>query len=202
MAPKIAIVYYSLYGHIRELALAASQGIKQSGGTVDLYQVAETLPPKILEIVKAPPKSSDPEITPDLLEKYDGFLFGIPTRFGNQPSQWRAFWDSTGGQWARSAFDGKYAGLFVSTGTPGGGQETTAITSISTLAHHGMIYVPLSYKKAGHLLTSFDEIHGGSPWGAGTFAGPDGSRKPTQLELDIAKAQGEHFYETVAKAFK
>lgn len=200
MAPKIAIVYYSLYGHIRSLALSANKGIQNAGGKADIFQVAETLPPKILEIVKAPPKSEDPIIKPETLLEYDAFLFGIPTRYGNQPSQWRSFWDSTGGLWAKASLNGKYAGLFVSTGTPGGGQEATALNSISTLAHHGLVYVPLGYKKAGQYLTNLDEVHGGSPWGAGTFAGADGSRKPTDLELKIAELQGEWFYEIVSKA--
>lgn len=199
--PRIAIIYYSLYGHIRQLAVSANKGITKAGGSADLFQVQETLPPKILELVKAPPKVNDPIIEPKDLLNYDAFLFGIPTRYGNQPSQWRAFWDSTGGLWANASLNGKYAGLFVSTGTPGGGQEVTALNSISTLAHHGLVYVPLGYKKAGHLLTNLDEVHGGSPWGAGTYAGADGSRQPTKLELDTAEAQGEWFYEVVSKAF-
>lgn len=202
MAPKVAVVYYSVYGHIRTLAHEIQQGIKSAGGSSTLYQVQETLPQNVLDIIKAPPKPDDPVITPEKITEYDGVLMGIPTRFGNQPAQWRSFWDQTGGLFASGALSGKYAGVFVSTGTPGGGQETTAINALSTLAHHGMIYVPLGYKEAAPLLTSFDEIHGGSPWGAGTFAGGDGSRKPTELEKNVARIQGKQFWETVAKAFK
>lgn len=149
----------------------------------------------------APPKSADPIITNDVLTQYDAFLFGIPTRYGNFPAQWKSFWDATGGLWATGALHGKYAGLFVSTGTPGGGQEVTALNALSTLTHHGLIYVPLGYKHTFADLTNLEEVHGGSPWGSGTFAGGDGSRQPSALELKIAHTQGQTFYETVAKAF-
>ena len=119
----------------------------------------------------APPKSKDiPTATPETLQGYDGFLFGVPTRYGNFPAQWKAFWDSTGKQWQTGGYWGKYGGVFVSTGGPGGGQESTVISSLSTLAHHGIIYVPLGYATTFALLTDLSEIHGGSPWGAGTFA--------------------------------
>src|SRR5699024_10180476 len=97
--------------------------------------------------MRAPPKSSHPIATPQDLLNYDAILFGIPTRYGNFPAQWKAFWDSTGGIWATGGFWGKYAGLFISTGTLGGGQESTALAAMSTLAHHGFLYVPLGYKK-------------------------------------------------------
>jgi NAD(P)H:quinone oxidoreductase type IV len=132
--------------------------------------VAETLPDEVLQKMHAPPKSNYPVATPEDLLKYDAFLFGIPTRYGNFPAQWKAFWDRTGGIWMSGGYWGKYAGLFVSTGTPGGGQESTAIATMSTLAHHGMIYVPLGYKTSFPLLGNLTEVHGGSPWGAGTFA--------------------------------
>jgi NAD(P)H dehydrogenase (quinone) len=119
--------------------------------------------------LRAPPKAPYPVAQPEKLLEYDAFLFGIPTRFGNFPVQWKAFWDQTGGIWASGGFWGKYAGLFVSTGTLGGGQESTAISVMSTLAHHGLIYVPLGYKTAMPILSNLSEIHGGSAWGAGTF---------------------------------
>ena len=118
----------------------------------------------------APPKSSLPVITPGKLEQYDAFLFGIPTRYGNFPTQWKAFFDHTGKQWTQGGYWGKYAGVFVSTATPGGGQESTVISAMSTLAHHGMIYVPLGYKTAFPILSDLEKVRGGSPWGAGTFA--------------------------------
>jgi NAD(P)H dehydrogenase (quinone) len=118
----------------------------------------------------APPKTSYPIAEPDTLSNYDAVLFGIPTRYGNFPAQWKTFWDKTGGIWASGGFWGKYAGLFVSTGTLGGGQESTCIAAMSTLAHHGFIYVPLGYKTVFPQLANLEEIHGGSAWGAGTFA--------------------------------
>lgn len=134
-------------------------------------RVPETLPQEVLTKMHAPPKNPDiPLATPDALEAYDGFLFGIPTRYGNFPAQWKAFWDSTGKQWQTGGYWGKYAGIFVSTATPGGGQESTVINALSTLTHHGIIYVPLGYKTTFPLLADLSEVRGGSPWGAGTFA--------------------------------
>ncbi|CAO2656890.1 Nn.00g056930.m01.CDS01 [Neocucurbitaria sp. VM-36] len=202
MAPKIAIVYYSMYGHIKQLADAELKGIKEAGGDAELFQIAETLPEDVLQKMYAAPKATDVTVLDDpaQLEPFDGILFGIPTRYGNFPAQYKAFWDKTGKQWQQGSFWGKYAGLFISTGTLGGGQESTAIASMSTLTHHGFIYVPLGYKHTFADLANLDEVHGGSPWGAGTFAAGDGSRQPTALELRVATAQGKAFYETVAKA--
>jgi NAD(P)H dehydrogenase (quinone) len=147
----------------------------------------------------APPKSEIPTITPDIMKTYDAFLLGIPTRYGNFPAQWKAFWDSTGGLWQSGALWGKYAGLFISTGTPGGGQESTAIAAMSTLTHQGIIYVPLGYATTFPLLADLSEVRGGSPWGAGTFSGVDGSRQPSAKELELAEKQGHAFYGAVSK---
>ncbi|KXL46067.1 benzoquinone reductase [Acidomyces richmondensis BFW] len=201
MAPKIAIVFYSTWGHVKTLAEAEAKGIKEAGGSCDIYQVPETLPDDVLAKMHAPPKDGNIPVLddPKTLEQYDGFLLGIPTRYGNMPAQWKTFWDKTGGQWQTGAFWGKYAGLFISTGTLGGGQESTALASMSTLAHHGIIYVPLGYKTTFHLLGDLSEVRGGSPWGAGTFSAADGSRQPTEKELALATAQGKAFYEHLAK---
>ena len=126
-----------------------------------LFRVPETLSEDVLKLLHAPAKPDYPVITPDVFATYDAFLLGIPTRFGNAPAQWKAFWDSTGGLWASGALAGKYAGIFVSTGTPGGGQEMTAYNSLSVLAHHGIIYVPLGYKHAFPQLTNLEQVHGG-----------------------------------------
>jgi len=143
----------------------------------------------------APPKSSYPIATPETLLEYDAFLLGIPTRYGSLPAQWKTFWDSTGQIWASAGLYGKKAGVFVSTGGPGGGQESTVISILSTLAHHGISYVPLGYGPAFALIGNIKEVHGGSPWGAGTYAGGDGSRQPSPLELEIAEVQGKAFYQ-------
>ncbi len=148
----------------------------------------------------APAKSLDiPTITPTKLAEYDAFLIGIPTRYGNFPAQWKSFWDATGQLWASGGLWGKYGGIFVSTAGPGGGQESTAIAAMSTFAHHGVIYVPLGYARSFGELTNLMEVHGGSPWGAGTFASSDGSRQPTELELEIARIHGKSFGEAVNK---
>ncbi|MCJ1404681.1 hypothetical protein MMC11_007907 [Xylographa trunciseda] len=218
MAPKIAIIYYSMYGHISQLAKAEQKGIEAAGGTADLYQYAchphsalivfrsdmlnivprnswtveklmviacrveETLPSEVLTKMHAPGQDkSIPFITPAKLEglwkklsdeaiEYDGFLMGIPTRYGNFPAQFKAFWDHTGQQWQTGAYYGKYCGVFVSTASVGGGQESTVISAMSTLTHHGIIYVPIGYKHAFSILANLTEVRGGSPWGAGTFA--------------------------------
>lgn len=141
----------------------------------------------------APPKPDYPIATNATLTEYDAFLFGIPTRFGNYPAQFKAFWDATGGLWGAGILHGKPAGVFVSTGSLGGGQETTVINALSVLVHHGMIFVPLGYAKAFGQLTNLNEVHGGSPWGAGAFAGADGSRQPSALELEITTIPRYHF---------
>lgn len=195
MAPRTAIVIYSLYQHIAKMAESVKAGVEAAGGVATIYQVQETLSEEVLTKMHAPPKPNYPIATPDVLVEYDAFLFGIPTRYGNFPAQFKTFWDQTGGLWAKGALIGKPAGVFVSTGTLGGGQESTVISTMSTLVHHGIVFVPLGYSHPK--MTSMDEIHGGSPWGAGTFAGADGSRQPTPLELELAQAQGLHFYKVI-----
>ncbi|GAV49525.1 hypothetical protein ZYGR_0P01690 [Zygosaccharomyces rouxii] len=194
---KVAIITYSMYGHIDTLAKAVQKGVEAAGGQADLYRVEETLPEEALEKMNAPEKNPDvPVATPETLLEYDAFLLGIPTRFGSLPAQWSAFWDHTGSLWAQGALAGKIAGAFVSTASPGGGQETTLRSALSYLTHHGIIYVPLGYRDVFAELGNVEELHGGSPWGAGTLAGADGSRTPSALELRIAEIQGKSFYET------
>ncbi|RXW18019.1 hypothetical protein EST38_g7825 [Candolleomyces aberdarensis] len=201
-SPRIAIIIYSLYGHIAKLAEAEKEGIEAAGGIADIYQVPETLPQDILELLRAPPKPDYPIANADTLTQYDGYLFGIPTRYGNMPAQLKAFWDATGYLWAQGALGGKYAGVFISTASIGGGQEVTAMNALSTFAHHGIIYVPFGYYTAFKEMSNLDEVHGGSPWGAGTLAGGDGSRQPSALELGIAKNQGESFTKVLSRVTK
>jgi NAD(P)H dehydrogenase (quinone) len=171
----------------------------------------------------APAKPDYPILGPDSIAQFDAFLLGIPTRYGNFPGQWKvrpccvrlpprtrqywrlstqAFWDGTGKLWASGALAGKSAGVFISTAGLGGGQESTALATMSTLAHHGISFVPLGYSTAFAQLTNLSEVHGGSPWGAGTFAASDGSRQPTPLELEIAQIQGKGFWGHVSKIYK
>jgi len=198
--PRIAIIYYSMYGHIRKLADAQLAGIREAGGEATLLQVPETLPQEVLTKMHAPPKDANVPVLDDVQEltKYDGFLLGIPTRYGNFPAQWKAVLDHMGQLWLSQALRSKFCGLFFSTGTLGGGQESTAIAAMSSLAHQGIVYVPFGYARLQDQVR-LDEVHGGGPWGAGTFAGADGSRQPTELELKLARAQGEEFYKLLSR---
>ena len=194
---KVAIVYYSLYGHVRTLALGVKKGLEAGGATVDLLQVPETLPEEVLGKMGAPPKPDDPIATAAALAEYDGIIFGISARYGRESAQIRSFLDSTGGLWMGGKLIGKPAAVFASTAQQGGGQETASYGMVQFIAHHGMIYVPMGYRD--QKVFNNDEVHGGSPFGAGTVAGGDGSRQPSQLELDVAETQGKSFAEIAAK---
>ncbi|CAK7893341.1 hypothetical protein CAAN1_01S14202 [[Candida] anglica] len=199
---KVAIIQYSTYGHITTFSQSIAEGVKKSGlaSTVDIFQVPETLSEDVLKLIHAPgPSKEIPLATTQTLEEYDAFLFGLPTRFGTLPAQWSTFWDTTGSLWASGALYHKPVGLYVSTGSPQGGQEETVRNFFSYVAHHGLVYIPLGYGPAFPLLTSFDEIHGGSPYGAGTYAGTDGSKQPSELEKKIAVIQGEEFSKSASK---
>lgn len=198
---KVAIIYYSTYGHIVTMAELVKEGLDKSGvvSLADIFQIPETLSDEVLAKMYAGPKASYPIATNDTLVEYDAFLLGIPTRFGNMPAQWKDFWDSTGGLWQTGALYGKPVGFFVSTAGQGGGQETTVRNCMSVIAHHGMIYIPLGYATAFQQITSFDEVHGSSPYGAGTIAASDGSRQPSALEKEIAAIQGESFAKSAVK---
>ncbi|KAG8895654.1 ubiquitinated histone-like protein Uhp1 [Tulasnella sp. 403] len=198
-ARSVAIVIYSMYGHVARLAEAEKAGIEKAGGKAVIYQVPETLPQEVLQKMYAPPKPDYPVIQPDDLIQHDGILLGLATRYGGFPAQMKSFWDSTGQLWFSKALVGKFAGAFVSTGGPGGGQESTYYSIISTLTHHGLIFVPLGYKDTQAQIGNVDEVHGGSPWGAGTFAGVDGQRQPSALELELATTQGRLFWEYLAR---
>jgi len=198
--PRIAIIYYSMYGHIRKLAEAQLAGIREAGGEATLLQVPETLPQEVLTKMYAPPKDANVPVLEDVqdLKNYDGFLLGIPTRYGNFSAQWKTLIDSMGQLWLSQGLAYKFAGMFFSTGTLGGGQESTAIAAMSSLVHQGIIYVPFGYARLEDQ-SRLDEVHGGSPWGAGTFAGATGERQPTELELKLAQAQGLEFYKLLSR---
>ncbi|KAF8650744.1 hypothetical protein AX16_005056 [Volvariella volvacea WC 439] len=181
------------------VAESVKTGIETAGGKATIYQVPETLSDEILTKMHAPKKPDYPIANPMTLTEYDAFLFGIPTRYGNMPAQWKVFWDATGKLWANGSLAGKYVGMFSSTSTMGGGQETTAMNTLSTLVHHGMIYVPFGYSHAFPLMSKLDEPRGGSAWGAGTLAAGDNSRQPSARELELAEIQGRAFWNTVSK---
>ncbi|GLT27261.1 hypothetical protein SLA2020_022730 [Shorea laevis] len=196
---KLYIVYYSLHGHVENMAREVQRGANAVEGVeATLWQVPETLSDLILQKMKAPPKADDvPEIRPEQLVEADGFLFGFPSRFGVMAAQFKAFFDATHNLWAQQALAGKPAGIFWSTGFHGGGQELTALTAVTQLAHHGMIFVPLGYT-FGSGMFEMSEVKGGSAYGAGTYAA-DGSRHPTELELQQAFHQGKYVAEITKK---
>jgi len=201
-ATKIYIVYYSTWGHVTALAEELKKGAESVDGVeVTVWRVPETLPEEVLGKMYAAPKREDhPVITARQLAEADGLLLGFPTRFGMMAAQMKAFLDSTGGLWQEQALAGKPAGFFFATGTQGGGQESTALTAVTQLAHHGMIYVPIG-GTFGARMFGMDEVRGGSAYGAGTFAGADGSRTPSEIELAMANHQGKQFA-AVAKKLK
>ncbi|KAK4424155.1 putative NAD(P)H dehydrogenase (quinone) FQR1-like 2 [Sesamum alatum] len=189
---RIFIVFYSMYRHVETLARRIKKGVDGVEGVEGvLYRVPEILAPEVLEQMKVPVKDDGiPVISVEEMVEADGFLFGFPTRFGSMAAQMKAFFDSTGGLWREQKLAGVPAGFFVSTGTQGGGQETTAWTAITQLAHHGMLYVPIGYT-FGAGMFGIDSIKGGSPYGAGVFSG-DGTREPTDTELALAEHQGKY----------
>ncbi|KAI8356207.1 NAD(P)H:quinone oxidoreductase, type IV [Blakeslea trispora] len=200
MPATVYIVIYTLYHHVYKLAIEIQQGLEASGVNAKIFQVQETLTDDILQKMHAPAKPDLPIITVDQLTEADGLIFGIPTRFGLMPAQLKALLDATGKLWATGALAGKFAGTFFCTASQHGGQETTALTTVTYFAHHGMIYVPLGFASA-HLFDN-SEVVGGSAYGAGTVANGDGSRQPTQKELEIARTQGENFGKVVSTYIK
>ncbi|XP_042475508.1 probable NAD(P)H dehydrogenase (quinone) FQR1-like 3 isoform X2 [Macadamia integrifolia] len=198
---KLYVIYYSLYSHVGIMAREVHRGANSVEGVeATLWQVPETLPERVLEKMKAPPKAEDvPVISPEQLVEADGFLFGFPSRFGMMAAQFQAFFDGTHELGDSQALAGKPAGIFWSTGFHGGGQENTALTAMTQLAHLGIIFVPLGYT-FGSGMFEMNEWKGGSPYGAGTYAG-DGSRQPTELELQQAFYQGKYVAE-IAKKLK
>jgi len=194
-----------MYGHVYRLAEAIAEGARQVPKTeVTLYQVPELMSEEALE--KSGAKAARqafahiPVAKPDDLAKADAIIFGSPTRFGNMCAQMRNFLDQTGPLWFKGALVGKVGSVFSSTGTQHGGQETTITSFHSTLLHHGMIIVGVPYTVQE--LLNMDEITGGTPYGATTLAGADGSRLPSENELAIAKFQGKHVAEIAQKLCK
>jgi NAD(P)H dehydrogenase (quinone) len=197
---KILVVYYSMYGHVETMAGAIAEGARRVDGTeVTVKRVAEIMPEEVARKAGAKLDQAAPIASPQELADYDGIIFGSPTRFGNMCAQMRNFLDQTGGLWAKGTLVGKVGSVFTSTGTQHGGQETTIVSFQYTLFHQGMIIVGVPYTCAG--LTNMNEITGGSPYGAGTLAGTDGSRTPSANELEIARFQGEHVAKITAKLF-
>jgi NAD(P)H:quinone oxidoreductase type IV len=205
MGIKVNVIFYSMYGHVYKMAQAIAEGAGSvSGAQVNVFQVAETIPDEVLEKYGARAAKAAfakvPVATLENLTEADAIVFGTPTRFGNMAGQMRNFLDQTGQIWFSGGLIGKVGSVFASTGTQHGGQETTITSFHSTLLHHGMIIVGVPYSEKG--LTDMTAISGGTPYGATTLAGADGSRQPTENELNVAKFQGKHVAQVAAKLFR
>jgi NAD(P)H dehydrogenase (quinone) len=195
---KVLVLYYSSYGHIETMADAIAEGARSvAGTTVDVKRVPELAPREVAEAAHFKLDQKAPIATVDELANYDAIIFGTPTRFGNMAAQMRNFLDQTGGLWMKGALIGKIGSVFASTGSQHGGQETTITSFHTTLLHHGMVIVGVPYSNPRLLDNS--QVSGGSPYGATTIAGPDGSRQPSENELAIAQFQGKHVAEIAAK---
>ena len=195
---RILVLYYSSYGHIETMARAVAEGAGGvAGAEVAVKRVAELVPEAAARKAGMKLDQDAPVAEPKELADYDAIIFGTPTRFGNMASQMRNFLDQTGGLWMSGALIGKPGSVFTSTGTQHGGQETTITSFHNTLLHQGMIVVGVPY--SCQELVNMDEITGGSPYGAGTLAGGDGSRSPSGNELAIARFQGRHVAEIAAR---
>jgi NAD(P)H dehydrogenase (quinone) len=202
MGVKVQVIFYSMYGHVYRMAEAVVEGAKQvPGAEVSLYQVPELLADDVLEKYGAKAAkvalARIPVAKVDQLPEADAIIFGTPTRFGNMAAPMRNFLDQTGPLWAKGALIGKVGSVFASTATQHGGQETTITSFHTTLLHHGMVIVGVPYSESG--LSHMNDVTGGTPYGATTLAGPDGSRQPSENELKIARYQGKHVAEITSK---
>lgn len=194
---KVLVLYYSSYGHIETMAKAVAEGAREAGATVDIKRVPETAPLEVAKNAHFKLDQEAPVASVADLADYDAIIVGTGTRFGRMSSQLAAFLDQAGGLWARGALHGKVGGAFTSTATQHGGQETTLFSIITNLLHFGMVIVGMDYGHAGQM--TLDEITGGSPYGATTIAGGDGSRQPSENELVGARYQGRKIAETAIK---
>jgi NAD(P)H dehydrogenase (quinone) len=205
MGVKVHVIFYSMYGHVYRMAEAVLAGAKEvAGAEASLFQVAELTPDAVLEKSGARAARAAfahvPVATMDSLAEPHAVIFGTPTRFGNMAAPMRHFLDQTGGLWAKGTLIGKVGSVFASTASQHGGQETTITSFHTTLLHHGMILVGVPYSESG--LTNMVDVSGGTPYGATTLAGIDGSRQPSANELKIARYQGRHVAEIASKLFR
>src|SRR5512138_898444 len=197
---KVLVLYYSAYGHIEAMAEAVAEGAREAGATVDIKRVPELVPEEVAKASHYKLDQKAPIATIEELADYDAIIVGTGTRFGRMASQMANFLDQAGGLWARGALNGKVGGAFTSTATQHGGQEVTLFSILTNLMHFGMITVGLPYSYQAQM--TLDEIVGGSPYGATTIAGGDGSRQPSEKELGMARFQGRHVAEIAAKLAK
>jgi len=196
---KVLVLYYSSYGHIEKMAGAVAEGARGAGAEVDIRRVPETVPEEVAKKSHYKLDQPAPLAKVDELANYDAIIVGTGTRYGRMTSQMAAFLDQTGGLWAQGALTGKVGAAFTSTATQHGGQETTLFSILTNLLHYGMVIVGLPYSFQGQM--KLDEVTGGAPYGATTIAGGDGSRQPTDNELDGARYQGGQVARTAIKLF-
>ena len=196
---KVLVLYYSSFGHIEQMAYAVAEGARQAGATADVKRVPENVSAEVAEAFHFKLDQPAPLATVDELPNYDAIVVGAPTRFGRMPSAMGSVWEQAGRHWMSGALHGKVGGAFTSSATQHGGNETTLFSIIANLLHFGMVIVGLPYSHAGQM--SLDEIVGGAPYGATTIAGAQGQRKPSQIELEGARFQGELIAKTAAKLF-
>lgn len=194
---KVLVLYYSSYGHIETMAQAIAEGAQKGGADVDIMRVPELVPEEVTKKSGYKLEQQAPIAKPADLKGYDAIIFGTPTRFGMMAAQMKNFIDQCGGLWANGDLIGKVGGVFTSTGTQHGGQESTLLNFHTVLLHLGLVVAGLPYSFAGQ--TRMDEITGGSPYGASTIAAGDNSRQPSDNELDGARYQGEHIAKIAAK---
>lgn len=194
---KVLVLYYSAYGHIETMAYAVAEGAKSAGAEVTVKRVPELVSEEVAKASYYKLDQAAPIATVDELAEYDAIIVGAGTRYGTVASQMRNFWDQTGGLWFNGKLVGKVGSMFTSTATQHGGQETTIMGFIPTFLHHGMVVVGLPYAFQGQMGT--EEVKGGSPYGASTITNGDGSRQPSEIELEGARFQGAHVAKIAAK---
>ena len=196
---KVLVLYYSAYGHIETMANAVAEGARSTGATVDVKRVPELVPEDVAKASYYKVDQAAPIAKPDELADYDAIIVGAGTRYGTVASQMRNFLDQTGALWAQGKLVGKVASAFTSSATQHGGQESTILGLIPTFLHHGMAYVGLPYAFQGQM--GVEAVKGGSPYGASTITDGDGSRQPSEIELEAARYQGAHVAKIASKLF-
>ncbi|MGQ0486505.1 MAG: NAD(P)H:quinone oxidoreductase [Hyphomicrobiales bacterium] len=194
---KVLVLYYSAWGHIEQMAYAAAEGAKAAGAAVDVKRVPELVPEDVAKSLHYKLDQMAPVAKPEELASYDAIIFGTGTRFGNMTAQMKNFLDQTGALWMNGAMVGKVGSVFTGSATQHGGQESTILSFHTVLLHHGMVLVGLPYAFQGQM--GVDEVKGGSPYGASTISGGDGSRQPSNVELEAARYQGRHVATIAAK---
>jgi NAD(P)H dehydrogenase (quinone) len=197
---KVLVLYYSAWGHMEQMSYAAAEGAKEAGAKVDVKRVPELVPDDVAKATHYKLDQKAPIAKPDELADYDAIIFACGTRYGTMASQMRNFIDQTGGLWMKGALVGKVGSAMTSSATQHGGQETTILGFIPTMLHQGMVVVGLPYAFQGQM--GYEEVKGGSPYGASTITGGGGERQPSKIELDAARYQGKHVAQIAAKLAK